>query len=215
MRFLDKVPLFAGLPRADLDRLAGLATTRTFPRRTHIVREGEHSDALYVVLYGRLKVYVSDTAGDEVILGMVRAGDCFGEMALIDDTPRSASVMTLEATRLAAIAKDAFQQCLAARPEMALNLLKVLNRRVRLLTGNVKNFALLDVAGRLARTLTMLAVPRADHFIVEQPITHQELANMVGSSREMVTRALKDLVRHGYISIERRRIVVHATMPRE
>ncbi|MFP5349212.1 MAG: Crp/Fnr family transcriptional regulator [Gammaproteobacteria bacterium] len=215
MRFLDKVPLFAGLPRADLDRLAALATTRTFPRRSHIVREGERSDALYVVLYGRLKCYVSDNAGDEVILGMIRAGDCFGEMALIDDTPRSASVMTLDATRLAIIAKDAFKQCLAARPEMALNLLKALNRRVRLLTGNVKSFALLDIAGRLARTLTELAVPHGDGFIVEQRVTHQELANMVGSSREMVTRALKDLVRHGYISIERRHIVVHPSMPRD
>lgn len=215
MRFLDKVPLFAGLPRADLDRLAALATTRTFPRRAHIVREGERSDALYVVLYGRLKVYVSGTAGDEVILGMVRAGDCFGEMALIDDASCSATVTTLEPTRLAIIAKGSFKQCLAARPEMALNLLKALNQRVRLLTGNVKSFALLDVAGRLARTLTALAVPHGDGFIVEQRVTHQELANMVGSSREMVTRALKDLVRHGYISIERRHIVVHPSMPRE
>lgn len=215
MRFLDKVPLFAGLPRADLDRLAALATTRTFPRRSHIVREGERSDALYVVLYGRLKVYVSGTAGDEVILGMVRAGDCFGEMALIDDASCSATVTTLEPTRLAIIAKGSFKQCLAARPEMALNLLKALNQRVRLLTGNVKSFALLDVAGRLARTLTALAVPHGDGFIVEQRVTHQELANMVGSSREMVTRALKDLVRHGYISIERRHIVVHPSMPRE
>lgn len=86
---------------------------------------------------------------------------------------------------------------------------------MRLLTGNVKSFALLDVAGRLARTLTELAVPHADGFVVEQRVTHQELANMVGSSREMVTRALKDLVRHGYISIERRHIVVHPSMPRE
>lgn len=206
---LENVPLFSGLRKQELATLDRHAVAKTFPAHTIILREGEKPDSLYVILYGKVKIYVSDKDGNEVIVNMQGRGDFFGEMALLDEAPRSASVMTKEPTRLSIITKAAFRECLAAHPDIAYNLIRTLTQRVRQLTENVRNLALLDVYGRVARTLLHLAVPCGDRLLVEQKLTHQEIANMVGASREMVSRILKDLANKGFITVGRKRITIN------
>ncbi|MDO8706686.1 MAG: Crp/Fnr family transcriptional regulator [Sulfuricaulis sp.] len=206
---LENVPLFSGLRKQELVTIDQHTVAKTFPAHTTILREKEKSDSLYIILYGKVKVYVSEKDGNEVILNIQGRGDFFGEMALLDDAPRSASVMTMEPTRLTIMTKAAFRECLAAHPDIAYALIRMLTQRVRALTENVRNLALLDVYGRVARTLLHLAAPSGDKLIVEQKLTHQEIANMVGASREMVSRILKDLANKGHITVERKRITIN------
>jgi CRP/FNR family cyclic AMP-dependent transcriptional regulator len=206
---LENVPLFTGLRKQELTTIDQHTVAKTFPAHTIILREKEKSDSLYIILYGKVKVYVSEKDGNEVILNIQGRGDFFGEMALLDDVPRSASVMTMEPTRVSIMTKPAFRECLAQHPDIAYALIRALTERVRALTENVRNLALLDVYGRVARTLLHLAAPAGDKLIVEQKLTHQEIANMVGASREMVSRILKDLEKKGFITVERKRITIN------
>jgi CRP/FNR family cyclic AMP-dependent transcriptional regulator len=134
-------------------------------------------------------------------------------MALLDDAPRSASVMTLEPTRLSMITKRAFRDCLTSHPDIAVNLIGALNKRVRALTENVKNLALLDVYGRVARALINVAVQDGADFIVDPKLTHQDIACMVGASREMVSRVLKDMTCKGYLQSRGRRLILCKSLP--
>jgi CRP/FNR family cyclic AMP-dependent transcriptional regulator len=210
----DNIPLFTGLGKKDLDTVARHTLAKTFPAHAILLREGEQSDSLYIILYGKVKIYVCDEDGGEAILNIQGAGDYFGEMALLDDAPRSASAMTMESTRVAIMTKSAFKDCLASHPDIAYNLIRTLTQRVRTLSGNVRNLALLDVYGRVARTLLSLATPSDRHLVVDQKLTHQEIASMVGASREMVSRILKDLANKGYIKVERRRITLFEKLTR-
>jgi CRP/FNR family cyclic AMP-dependent transcriptional regulator len=211
----ENIPLFAGLGKNDLDTIARHSVSRTFPAHQTILREGERSDSLYIILYGKVKVYVCDAEGGEAILNIQGAGDFFGELALLDDAPRSASVATMEPTRVTIMTKGAFQECLAAHAEIAYALIRSLTQRVRALSGNVRNLALLDVYGRVARTLLDLAKPSDQRLVVDQKLTHQEIASMVGASREMVSRILKDLANKNYIKVERRRITLSDKLVKE
>ena len=206
---LENVPLFSGLRKQELATFDRHTVAKTFPAHAAVLREGEKSDSLYIILYGKVKVYVSEKNGNEAILNIQGRGEFFGEMALLDDAPRSASVMTMEPTRLSIMTKAAFRDCLAAHPDLAYDLIRMLTQRVRTLTENVRNLALLDVYGRVARTLLHLATLSGNKLIVEQKLTHQEIANMVGASREMVSRILKDLANKGYITVARRRITIN------
>jgi CRP/FNR family cyclic AMP-dependent transcriptional regulator len=206
---LENVPLFSNLRKQELATIDRHTVAKTFPAHTIVLREREKSDSLYIILYGKVKVYVSDDEGDDVILTILGRGDFFGEMALLDEVPRSASVMAMEPTRVSIMTKAAFKSCLAEHPDIAYNLIRALTQRVRALTENVRNLALLDVYGRVARTLLHLATPAGDKLVVEQKLTHQEIANMVGASREMVSRILKELANKGYIKVERKRITIN------
>jgi CRP/FNR family cyclic AMP-dependent transcriptional regulator len=209
----ENIPLFSGLGKQDLAAIAEHAITKNYPADSIIISEGDLSDSLYLILYGKVKVYVSNAEGAEAILNIMGTGEFFGEMALLDNVPRSASVMTLEPTRLSMITKQAFRDCLAKQPDVAYNLISALNQRVRALTENVKSLALLDVYGRVARTLITIAVKQDEHFIVDPKLTHQDIANMVGASREMVSRVLKDMVTKGYVKTEGRRIILGKGLP--
>ncbi len=210
---LENIPLFSGLSKQDVAAIAAHAITKTYPAHSIIIREGELSDSLYLILYGKAKVYVSNAEGAEAILNMLGPGDFFGEMALLDNAPRSASVMTLEPTRLTMITKQAFRDCLARQPDIAFNLIRALNQRVRMLTENVKNLALLDVYGRVARTLLSVAIKDGERYIVDPKLTHQDIASMVGASREMVSRVLKDMAAKRYIQTQGRRIILSNNPP--
>ena len=211
---LDNIPLFTGLRKKDLDTIASHTLAKTYPAHTILMREGAKSDSLFIILYGKVKVYISDDEGGEAILNIQGAGEYFGEMALLDEAPRSASVMTMESTRVAMITKSAFKDCLASHPDIAYNLIRSLTQRVRGLSGSVRNLALLDVYGRVARTLIDLAQPADQHMVIAQKLTHQNIADMVGASREMVSRILKDLSNKGYIKVERRCITLFEKLAR-
>ncbi len=209
---LGKVSLFAGLPDAARAEIEKRVVTRTYPRNAIVINEGDFSDGLYVLLSGRVKVFSTGDDGKEVILRYQEPGEYFGELALIDEAPRSVSVMTVEPSKLSLISRDAFRDCLAKNPDLAFQLIGELTHRIRSLTDDVKSLALLDVYGRVARVLLNRA-SETDGKLIAERLTHQELANMVGASREMVTRILKDLTTGGYITMSDKAIVINEKLP--
>lgn len=196
----------------DLRDFARRAVTRTYPKNTVVVREGERTDSLYIIVSGRVKIYVSDE-GKEVALSESGPGEYFGEMVL-DEGPRSASVMTLETSKFLVIPKADFRRFLSTNPDFAMKLINRLMRRVRALTENVGNLALLDVYGRVARLLLDLAVVQGGRLVVSEPLSQKDIADRVGASREMVSRIFKDLAAGGYIEVDRKRITIHKDLPR-
>jgi CRP/FNR family transcriptional regulator, cyclic AMP receptor protein len=201
------------LSKLELEAIAPRAITRSFPKNAVIVNEGDHTDSLYIVVSGLVKIYVSDEKGKEIVLGEAGPGEYFGEM-LLDEGPRSASVMTLEPSRFLVVTRDDFREFVVRSPEFSLHLIRKLIGRVRALTDNVKSLALMDVYGRVARMLLELAVRRDGLLVIESRPTQQEMANRVGASREMVSRILKDLAAGGYIDMARDRITIARTLPR-
>jgi len=201
------------LSEAELEAVTRRAVTRTFPKNTVVVSEGDQTDTLYIVVSGRVKIYVSDEKGKEIVLNHGGPGEYFGEMVL-GEGPRSASVMTLEPTRLLVVPKEDFREFVSKSPDFSLHLIRKLIRRVRALTNDVKSLALMDVYGRVARMLLELAVEREGALVIEGRPTQQEIANRVGASREMISRILGDLVGGGYITVERDRITIARALPR-
>lgn len=205
--------LFAELSPDDSRLLTAHCITRSYPKNTVLVNEGDETDALYVIRAGKVKVFVSDEAGREVILNILGPDEYFGELAIVDNSPRSASVMTLEECRLSVISGADFRQCMTAHPHMAMSIIRAMAQRIRSLTDNVRSLALMDVYGRVARTLLDLAKEKDGKLVIEQRLTHQDIANMVGASREMVCRILKDLTVGHYISISKGKIRIDDKLP--
>ena len=210
---LKAVSLFAGLADGELAALADAAIVRTFLKNTILVTEGERSDSLYVILSGRVKVYVSDEHGRDLVLNTQGAGQYFGELAL-DEGPRSASVVTLEPCRMAVIPNDLLREFLARHPAAGLQLIRVLIGRIRHMTENIKSLALLDVYGRVAKLLLELARETDGKLVIEERFTQQDIADRVGASREMVSRIFKDLTTGGYIATDGGKIVIQRRPPR-
>jgi CRP/FNR family cyclic AMP-dependent transcriptional regulator len=210
---LKAVPLFSGLSQQEIATLTDGAIVRTFPKNTIVVTEGERSDSLYVILSGRVKVFVSDEHGKDVVLRVEGPGEYFGELAL-DEGPRTASVATLEPCKMAVIANDVLRGLLASHPEAAVQLIRGLIGRMRYMTENLKDLALLDVYGRVAKLLLELATEADGRLVIDQRLTQQDIADRVSASREMVSRILKDLTTGGYIANEGGKIVIQRRPPR-
>ncbi len=210
---MSNIPLFSEFSSDDLEYISCRGVVKSFSKNTVLINEGDRSDALYVILDGQVKVYASDENGKEVILNIQGPGEYFGELALIDEVPRSASVMTLKSSRLAFVSRESFEACLVENPALALKLVRSLTQRIRSLTEVVKNLALHDVYGRVARTLLKLAQKQDGQFVIEQRLTHQDIANMVGASREMVSRIMKDLSTGGYIEANNKMITINGKLP--
>ena len=208
----SNIALFNGLNEEEIIQISRHAKIKTYKKHQSIIAKGDTTDSLFLVLHGRLKVYLSDHDGKEVILAFLDQMDYFGELALLDQEPRSASVSTVEETKLAQISRQDFQKVLAKNHQITLNLLSTLARRNRLLAGNVGNLALLDVYGRVAKTLIAQAKEEYGQQITNK-LTHQEIANLAGSSREMVSKIIKELKIGGYISIHEKRIIIHGKLP--
>lgn len=210
---LKAVSLFSTLSAQAIAALAEGAAVRAYARNALVMTEGERSDSLYVVLSGRVKVYVSDEHGKDLVLNVQGPGEYFGELAL-DEGPRSASVMTLEPSKLAVIANDVLRGFLTSHPEAAVQLVRGLIGRVRRATESLKDLAQLDVYGRVAKLLLELARESDGKLVIDQKLTHQDIADRVSASREMVSRILKDLTTGGYLANEGGRIVIQRRPPR-
>lgn len=206
-------PLLPDLDESEIEALSACATVQTFKKNAGIISEGDLSDSIFIIQSGRVKVFLTDRDGGEVLLNIHGPGEYFGEMVL-DEGPRSASVMTLEPSRFLVISKGDFRRFLSAHPDFAMKLINRLMRRVRALTENVGNLALLDVYGRISRVLHKLAVEQDGRLVVIEPLTQKDIASRVGASREMVSRILKDLVAGGYIRLEDKRIAILKDLPR-
>jgi CRP/FNR family cyclic AMP-dependent transcriptional regulator len=200
------------LSNAELALIGARGIARRHAKNTIIVSEGDNTDGLFIVLEGRVKIFVSDEDGHEVVLGTHGPGEYFGELAL-DAGPRSASVITLEPCQLLVVPKDAFREFVQSNPGFAFNLIEKLIARVRALTDSVKSLALMDVYGRVARLLLDLAEERQGVLVIGERLTQQDIANRVGASREMVSRILKDLTTGGYLTQSREGIVLHRKPP--
>jgi CRP/FNR family cyclic AMP-dependent transcriptional regulator len=193
--------------------LAARGQVRTFPKNAVIINEGDRGDSLYVILSGKVKVYVSDDDGREMILDIYGPGDYVGEMAL-DGRPRSASVMTLEPTSCSVVTRDELRNAISANPDVAMALISTLIDRARIATDNVKNLALMDVYGRVARLLLSLAKDEGGgKLVVPERMTQQDIADRVGASRDMISRIFKDLTIGGYVTIENRTITINRKPP--
>ena len=209
---LKNIPVFEGLREEDVRALTDKAVIRNAPKNAIVVNEGDLTDSLYVILSGKVKVYLGDETGKELILDIKGPGQYFGEMVL-DAGPRSASVMTMEPSQFAVISGADFKNCLLKHPEIALNVITNLIRLARGLNENVKSLAMLDVYGRVARMLLDLAVEQNGHMVIPEKLTQREMANRVGASREMINRILRDLSTGGYIKVESGRITIQKTPP--
>lgn len=211
---LQNIPLFSGLPDPDVQSLLKLATPRGFAKNALVIREGAEGESLFIVTAGKVKVYLNDDHGKEIILSVLGPGDFIGELALIDDDARSASVMTMEPSEFLVLPKQAFRDHLRRNPDLAMNIMRVMATRLRAADQMIGSLALMDVFGRVARTLTQLAKPADGRMVVTDRYTQQDIANMVGASREMVSRIFRDLTVAGLIQVEHGQIVVNES-PRQ
>ena len=197
--FLRRVPLLQSLSEIELDQLAAGSVRKNFPKGRTIVSEGEPSQSLYILLSGRAKVQRSDSEGKEVILAVLGSGEFFGEMSLIDDAPRSASIITLESCDFMALNKDSFKSMLMQSPEVCMQIMRGLVKRLREADKKIVTLALLDVYGRVARVLLDFSENVGGEMVVKSKLPRQEIAKMIGASREMVSRVMKGLEIDGYI----------------
>jgi len=200
------------LSQATLDAIASAGVVRSYPRNTVLINEGDEGDSLYIVLAGRLKVYASNAAGREVVIDFHGPGEYVGEMSL-DGAPRSASVVAVEPSTCAVVSRARFREFVVAHPDFALHLIGKLIERARLATENIKSLALSDVYGRLVRLLTTLAVDEGGRRFVPEKLTQQDIAERIGSSRDMVSRLMKDLAAGGYLAVEDRTITLLRKLP--
>jgi CRP/FNR family cyclic AMP-dependent transcriptional regulator len=203
---LKTVPLFSLLSDQQLAALFPAIQHRTYPRHSFMLRAGEKADALYIILAGRGKVVIDDGDGREVTLTVIGANEFFGEMSLIDEKPRSASVEAIEPCEVLYISKAAFMTCLKDNFEVAMLILRSVVSRLREADRKIASLALMDVHGRVARLIMDLAKEVNDTWIVDTG--SEEMARMVGASREMVSRVLKEMRESGLIRRDKRKIIV-------
>ena len=193
--------------------LAQRGQLRSLARNTVFIHEGDQGDSLFVILSGRVKVFVADGEGREMVLDIHGPGDYVGEMAL-DGRPRAASVMAIEPTVCSVLTRDALRAAIAANPDVAMNLIGTLIERARIATENVRSLALMDVYGRVARLLLSLAVEQpGGRMVVPERLTQQDIADRVGASRDMVSRIFKDLTTGGYVTVVDRQITINRRPP--
>jgi CRP-like cAMP-binding protein len=205
--FLATVPLLSQIPAEELQRFAEVTRDKQYPKGSVILFEDDPGDSLYIVREGRVKVVLVGEDGREVILGVLGVGEHFGELSLIDDQPRSAHVIAMEDSLLLVLRRDDFRRRVEATPAVAWALLSELSRRLRRADGKIGGLVLLDVPGRIARLLLDFA-EEAGNDTIDKPLTHQTIAQMIGASRETVSRAMREFQDAGWIGVERRRISV-------
>ncbi|WP_295002583.1 Crp/Fnr family transcriptional regulator [uncultured Dechloromonas sp.] len=199
---LRNVALFSGLDDGELEKLSKVSGRKRAERGAFVVRAGESTDSLYVLLAGRAKVTNTDEEGREIILAWLGPGEFFGEMGLIDGSPRSANVVAAEPCELLFLSKEAFQRCLQDNFQVAQKLMKTLVLRLREADRKIESLALLDVYGRVARLLLDMSEVAEGRRVVKKKISKQDMAKMIGASREMVSKVMRDLELSGYIRYE-------------
>lgn len=202
---LQRVPLFASLTHAELEAVAHRSRRLHYPRRSIVFHEGDPGDYLLVLLDGRVKVTLFGEGGQETILAMLEPPAFVGEISLLDEAPRSATVMTVEATDFLQIAREPFMSLIREHPPIALKIMSRIARLLRQSTEQVRTLSMFDVHGRVLRSLLVMAQSRGetglDRMIVRPKPALKDLALMIGCSREAVSRALKVLQDTGYVSV--------------
>jgi CRP/FNR family transcriptional regulator, cyclic AMP receptor protein len=210
---LKSVPMFAAFREDQLRTLASMVTRRSAPRGTIVMAEGDRVDFLYIILSGRLKVTMGEPDGKEVILSFLGPGEIFGEMGMIDDGMRSASVVAIEPCELLFVGKRDFKRCMEESFDTAMSVMRVLVRRLRAADRKIASLAMLDVYGRVARLLLDMSEEVDGQRMVTKRLPKQDIAKMIGASREMVSLVMKDLEMSGYFEVRGSMIVLRDTIP--
>ena len=212
VEILRKIPLFATLKSEELEAISKVSVDKKFSKDQIILLESEDGDTLFIIIEGKVKVTAFSENGKEVILSILYERDFFGDMSLLDGKPRSASVVAIEDSSVKMIRRPDFIRLLENHPNIALKLLEAMTLRLRKADERIESLALLDVTGRLAGILLQLAEDKSeiteDGTVIKSRPTHQELANMAGTTRETVTRILKQLENKKYIEMNGKDITI-------
>lgn len=203
---LKRVSLLSDLSDDEIKLLCGCAALKSYKKGDAIISKHEEGDTMFSLLSGRVKVVLTDDEGKEFIVGILTEGDFFGELALLDGKPRSATVVALETTQAVALRRTDFLEQLHHNPEMCVKVMVELANRLRRSNEQIGSLAFLDVCGRLARVLMDMVGDQVkenkDGMTIKVAYSRTELANLVGTTRETLTRALKTLEVMGYIKID-------------
>lgn len=209
---LQKVSLFHQVETEELDRIASLLTPKDVVKDAHIVTQDEPGDSLFIIAKGRVKVVIFGDNGREVILTILKAGEFFGEMALLDDLPRSANVIAAEDAQVLILKRDVFAEHITKSPKTALNVMAELSRRLRRADEIIGNLATLDVYGRVAHIMIDLAKKDGEEveegILIRERPTQQDIASMIGTSRETVSRVLSEFQKRGFVEMRGREILL-------
>ena len=202
LELIRRVSLFSTLSPEQAEGLAGAVSKKSFKRGEVLVEQGRKCNALYIILVGRTRVLMTDNNGREVILATLSSGDYVGEMSLIDNEPHSATVVADQEVDVLVLGRDSFLRCLNENMEMAHAVMRVLVQRLRKASENISSLALVGVYGRVAKVLLDSAVAdETDTLVIREKMTRQDIAKMVGASREMVSRVMKDFEEQGFIQL--------------
>ncbi len=207
-KLLENISLFKNMTMPQLLELAGLMKQSKFDKNTVIINQGDLSRSLFIVVYGRLKAFATDAEGNQTIFSFFNNGNYFGELSLLDDAPRSATVSTLEECTLLTIDHVMFKDFIDSHPSACWSLFRSLTASIRNMDETICSLTSNDIQGRLIATLYKLAEEDSNGNLVTPKLTHQDIAEMIGSSREMVSRIFKDLKEEGFISVDKKQVSI-------
>jgi len=210
---LKSIPLFSELTNAELDLIVPSVREQRYPRGSIVFYEGDPGEFLMIVLTGKVKVILLGEDGQEIILAMLGVGDFFGEMAILESAPRSATVMTVEPSEFLCLDQKSFSTLLQNQPSISMKILKHLSERLRQTDEQIRSLAMFDIYGRIAQCLLRLGQTQGKRLDGKLVITNrpafQELSHMIGCSRETVSRAMKVLQEDGYLTVTRKEITIN------
>jgi len=211
----DAFPAPAQLSTAAITLLDTYGRVKVYPKNTVLIYAGTPSPACYVVLSGRVRVYASAASGKELTLSMPGLGEPFGDLGLLEEAPYVGTAGTLTQATLLVVPRTSFGACLAAHPDLALQFLRLGAQRIDHLSSLAQRLAFADVPSRITALLAALAQEQQGTLMVERRLTHQEIADRIGATRETVCRAMKELYGSGYIALDNGRlhVVAHAGHP--
>jgi CRP/FNR family transcriptional regulator/CRP/FNR family cyclic AMP-dependent transcriptional regulator len=211
--YLKQVPLFAGLADEDIRELMEVARKRTFRSGEVIFHRDDPGQVLYVIKEGKVKISLVSPDGQEIVLAVLGKGECFGEFAILDELPRSADAITLEKVECYTLQRSDFHHAILKNPKIAIQVLQVLTKRLRINDQMVEDLIFLDVYGRVAKKLLELAETHGEKVEngtrINVRLTQQELASMVGASRESVNKVMGYFTDKNFISTDKHRITLH------
>ncbi len=212
-KLLENIDFFEGISMLELTELAGMMKIIKVKKNTIIINQGDLSRSLFVIINGRLKISATDKDGNQTIFTFMHDGEFFGELSLLNEVPRSATVSAVEDCTVLNLDHAMFKDFLDAHPAACWPVFKSLTNRIRTMDETICLLTTKDIYGRLIETLYNHAEENSEGVLMTQKLTHQDFAEMVGSSREMVSRTFKDLKEGGYISVEKKQISILKRLP--
>ena len=207
---LERVAMFSNIGRRSCEALEAIGQRRQYRKNTVIISEGDETDSLYILLSGSANAVRSDNSGRQLVISRFKPYDCFGEMSFLDGDPRSATIVTNTPCEVMVIPRNRFLALVSDLPEMTWSIILYLLKKLRQATQQIDNMAFLDVYGRLAH---FLINNQDEHGMVAEKLTHQEIADVIGASRETVSRLLSELKEGKFISRQKGRIVIQKNLP--